>query len=169
MDEADYGGVRISLNGILDTMQIPLKIDISTGDIITPAAIHYHYKLMFEEREILLWAYNLETVLAEKIETVLSRSTANTRLRDFYDIYILQQVEPTIEIKTLAEALVATCHKRASKHILSQYAIILKEIEKNTTMKNAWKRYQQKNSYASDIEWEIIMNAVFFLCNTAIP
>ena len=74
MDEAEYGGVRLSMDARLDTMRIPLKIDISTGDTITPAAISYRYKLMFEDRYIDLWAYNLETVLAEKIETVLSRS-----------------------------------------------------------------------------------------------
>lgn len=83
MDDAEYSGVRISLNAFLDATRIPLKIDISTGDAITPAAVNYQYKLMFEERYITLWAYNLETVLAEKIETVLSRSVLNTRLRDF--------------------------------------------------------------------------------------
>lgn len=89
MDDAEYSGVRISLNAFLDATRIPLKIDISTGDAITPAAVNYQYKLMFEERYITLWAYNLETVLAEKIETVLSRSVLNTRLRDFYDLYVL--------------------------------------------------------------------------------
>ncbi|MEE0384995.1 MAG: nucleotidyl transferase AbiEii/AbiGii toxin family protein, partial [Phocaeicola vulgatus] len=77
MDDAEYSGVRISLNAFLDATRIPLKIDISTGDAITPAAVIYQYKLMFEERYITLWAYNLETVLAEKIETVLSRSVLN--------------------------------------------------------------------------------------------
>ena len=93
MDDAEYSGVRISLNAFLDATRIPLKIDISTGDAITPAAVNYQYKLMFEERYITLWAYNLETVLAEKIETVLSRSVLNTRLRDFYDLYVLQDTE----------------------------------------------------------------------------
>lgn len=83
MDEAEYGGVRLSLDAFLDTMKIPLKIDISTGDAITPAEITYHYKLMFEQRYISLWAYPLETILAEKIETVLTRTIFNTRLRDF--------------------------------------------------------------------------------------
>lgn len=76
------------LDAYLDNIRIPLKIDISTGDIITPAEITYRCKLMFEDRHITLWAYTLETVLAEKIETVLSSSVLNTRLRDFYDLYI---------------------------------------------------------------------------------
>ena len=89
MDDAEYSGVRISLNAFLDATRIPLKIDISTGDAITPAAVNYQYKLMFEERYITLWAYNLETVLAEKIETVLSRSVLNTRLRDFLRLHLI--------------------------------------------------------------------------------
>lgn len=87
MDETEYGGVRLSLDAFLDTTKIPLKIDISTGDVVTPAEITYHYKLMFEQRYISLWAYTLETVLAEKIETVFVRAIFNTRLRDF-SIYI---------------------------------------------------------------------------------
>ena len=105
MDEAEYGGVRLSLTAFLDTMKIPLKIDISTGDAITPAEITYRYKLMFEQRYISLWAYPLETVLAEKIETVLSRGVLNTRLRDFYDLYILQQTELQINRTTLAAGI----------------------------------------------------------------
>ena len=83
MDETEYGGVRLSLDAFFRYDKIPLKIDISTGDVVTPAEITYHYKLMFEQRYISLWAYTLETVLAEKIETVFVRAIFNTRLRDF--------------------------------------------------------------------------------------
>lgn len=117
MDDAEYSGVRISLNAFLDATRIPLKIDISTGDAITPAAVIYQYKLMFEERYITLWAYNLETVLAEKIETVLSRSVLNTRLRDFYDLYVLQDTGLEIDKATLAAGLTATARNEAvSRH-----------------------------------------------------
>lgn len=88
MDEAEYGGIRVSLEAMLDMMRIPLKIDISTGDIVTPKEIEYEMKLMFEDRKIEILAYNIETLLAEKLETVVTRGIANTRLRDFYDIYI---------------------------------------------------------------------------------
>ena len=121
MDDAEYSGVRISLNAFLDATRIPLKIDISTGDAITPAAVNYQYKLMFEERYIILWAYNLETVLAEKIETVLSRSVLNTRLRDFYDLYVLQDTGLEIDKATLAAALTATARKRGSEQVLVLY------------------------------------------------
>lgn len=93
MEEEEYGGIRLHLEAVLDTMKIPLKLDVSTGDIITPKEITYQYWLMFEERTIPVLAYNLETVLAEKLETVPRRGTANTRLRDFYDLFLLQKNE----------------------------------------------------------------------------
>lgn len=168
MDEAEYGGVRLSLTAFLDTMKIPLKIDISTGDAITPAEITYRYKLMFEQRYISLWAYPLETVLAEKIETVLSRGVLNTRLRDFYDLYILQQAEMQMHKATLAAALAATCRKRKSETVLPDYGRILDEISASSVMRGLWDSYQKKNSYAAGIAWETVMNAIRDLCDSCI-
>lgn len=168
MDEAEYGGVRLSLDALLDTTRIPLKIDISTGDVITPAEITYRYKLMFENRYITLWAYTLETVLAEKIETVLSRSALNTRLRDFYDLYILQKAEKPFDTNTLAAALAATCRKRESTEVLPEYRCILEKVEESAAMRELWERYQKKNSYAAGIGWPEVMNAVRFLCDSCI-
>lgn len=168
MDEAEYGGVRLSLDAFLDTTTIPLKIDISTGDAITPAEITYHYKLMFEQRYISLWAYTLETVLAEKIETVLSRTVFNTRLRDFYDLYILQNAGMKIDTKVLATALKATCRKRESERVLPEYRRILDEIGANASMREFWDSYQKKNDYAAGIAWETVMNAIRSLCNSCI-
>ena len=90
MDEAEYSGVRANLEATLETMRTPLKVDISTGDVITPREVSYTFKLMFEERTISILAYNLETVLAERMETVIARGVANTRMRDYYDLYVLQ-------------------------------------------------------------------------------
>lgn len=168
MDEAEYGGVRLSLDAFLDTMKIPLKIDISTGDAITPAEITYHYKLMFEQRYISLWAYPLETILAEKIETILTRTIFNTRLRDFYDLYILQRAGLEIDTKMLAAALKATCRKRGSERILPEYRRILDEIESNATMQKFWNSYQKKNSYAADVAWETVLKAIRALCDSCI-
>ena len=89
MEEHDYPGIRFMLEATLDKLQQAIKIDISTGDVITPGAVEYAYPLMFEERSISLWTYNLETLLAEKLETILARGTANTRMRDFYDIHVI--------------------------------------------------------------------------------
>ena len=91
MDDMEYPGIRVSLDAALGKMITPIKIDISTGDVITPGAIEYEYKLMLEDRTIQLWSYNLETILAEKMQTILSRGILNTRMRDFYDIYTLAE------------------------------------------------------------------------------
>lgn len=109
IDEAEYSGVRANLEATLETMRTPLKIDISTGDVITPKEISYTFKLMFEERTISILAYNLETVLAEKMETVIARGVANTRLRDYYDLCILQnEYTHMINIEQFKEAFLAT-------------------------------------------------------------
>ena len=92
MDEAEYPGVRVSMETMFDGVRTPFKIDISTGDAITPREVRYRFHLMFEERAIEILAYSLETVLAEKLETVISRATTNTRMRDFYDLHILCQL-----------------------------------------------------------------------------
>lgn len=165
MDDAEYSGVRISLNAFLDATRIPLKIDISTGDAITPAAVNYQYKLMFEERYITLWAYNLETVLAEKIETVLSRSVLNTRLRDFYDLYVLQDTGLEIDKATLAAALTATARKRGSEQVLVLYERTLDEIRISPLMQEQWKRYQEKNNYAAGIVWDDVISDIRALCD----
>ncbi len=168
MDEAEYGGVRLSLDALLDTARIPLKIDISTSNVVTPAEIAYQYKLMFEDRYITLWVYTIETVLAEKIETVLSRSITNTRLRDFYDLYILQKTEKPIDRNSFAAALAATCRKRNSEKVLSGYVQALNIIEESPVMRELWESYQKKNSYAAGIEWIEVMNAVRSLCDSCI-
>src|SRR5574344_1774074 len=110
MDDMEYPGIRISLDASIGQMSAPLKIDISTADVITPKAVSYEYKLMLEDRAINLWSYNLETILSEKLQTVLSRGLLNTRMRDFYDIYMLLSVYgKSVDVDILRQAFVATC------------------------------------------------------------
>lgn len=166
MDEAEYPGVRISMKASFDGAFIPLKIDISTGDAITPRAIRYSFKLMFEDRKIEVFAYNLETVLAEKVETIIRRATLNTRMRDFYDIYILNQLyADALDYELFGRAINATAQKRGSTHFLSEASEIFEEIYHNEEMQKLWISYQKKFSYASDISWEEVMRAVFELYN----
>ncbi len=166
MDEADYPGVRVSLKASFDGALIPLKIDISTGDVITPRAIKYSFKMMFEERKIDVWAYNLETVFAEKIETVIRRATLNTRMRDFYDIYILNLLYGnTLDYALLGKAINATAEKRNSLAFISQAEEVFKEIGQDTGMKKLWISYQKKFSYAKDISFENTIQAIFDLYN----
>ncbi len=161
MDEAEYPGIRFKLEAVLDTMKTPLKIDISTDDVITPGEVNYEYKLMFEERSILLLAYNLETVLAEKMETIISRGTLNTRMRDYYDLMILKVVtSDAINYADLAKALEATSRKRNSYELLSTPKHILEQIRSDTGLMEQWRIYQRKYDYAVDYPWEDIVKNV---------
>ena len=160
MDEAEYPGIRVSMTTTFDGVVTPLKIDISTGDAITPREVRYSFKLMLEDRSIDIWAYNLETVLAEKLETIITRTT-NTRMRDFYDIYILDQLHGnTLNRQTLYDALLATAKKRGTERHLAEAVDVLNEVESSPVMQKLWESYRRKFSYAADLEWNIIMRAV---------
>ena len=168
MDEADYPGIRVSMETEFDRVRTPLKIDISTGDAITPREIRYRFKLMLENRSIEVWAYNLETVLAEKLETVVSRTTTNTRMRDFYDLYILNQLyRKDIVPQNLHAALIATAQKRGSKQYLADAPAVFDEIENDPNMLRLWLAYQKKFSYAADIPWNAVMDSVHDLYKLA--
>ena len=145
MDEAEYPGIRVSMSTTFDGVVTPLKIDISTGDAITPREVRYSFKLMLEDRSIDIWAYNLETVLAEKLETIITRATTNTRMRDFYDIYILEQLHgTTLNPKILHDALLATAHKRGSEKYLNQAEEVFDEVENDLVMQKLWEAYCKK-------------------------
>ena len=160
MDEAEYPGIRVSMTALFDGVVTPLKIDISTGDAITPREVRYSFKLMLEDRSIDIWAYNLETVLAEKLETILTRATANTRMRDFYDVFILLQLHgDTLDPVLFREALLATAAKRGTESSLADAEERLDEIEENPVMRKLWNAYQKKFSYAADLEWSTVMVA----------
>jgi len=161
MDEAEYPGIRVSMETRFDGVRTPLKIDISTGDAITPREVRYRFKLMLEERSIDIWAYNLETVLAEKLETVVSRSITNTRMRDFYDLHMLSQLYgQTIVPADLSAALTATARKRNTEKYLADAVAALDEVEADMNMVKLWAAYQKKFSYASDVTWNSIMTSV---------
>ena len=163
MEEADYPGVRVSMETKFDGVITPLKIDISTGDVITPREIKYKFNLMLEDRTIEVWAYNLETVLAEKLETVISRNVTNTRMRDFYDIYILQKLYgEQLSKDVLRDALVATAKKRETLEQIETEDIdeVFDEIQSSSVMENLWKAYQRNYSYSADIPWHTIMKSI---------
>jgi len=167
VDEADYPGIRIMLDTTLETMHTPLKIDFSTDDVITPCEVSYSFRLLFEERTISILAYNLETVLAEKIETLIARGTANTRMRDFYDIYVLTNSKAhNIDDITLKEAFINTSEKRGSMSLLPDVDLILKEITESTILIDLWRNYQRKFDYASDVLWDDVVKSVEILIET---
>ena len=161
MEEAEYPCIRVSMQALFDGTITPLKVDMSTGDVITPDAIQYSYKLMFEDRYIQLLSYNLETVLAEKLETIVRRHLTNTRMRDFYDVYILKKLyESEISKPLLQDALDATVQIRGSTELLKHAEPSLKEIENSDDMRKLWLSYQSHYEYAQNISWDAVMEAV---------
>ena len=168
MDEAEYPGVRVSMETMFDGVRTPFKIDISTGDAISPKEIRYRFSLMFEERTIELLAYRLETVLAEKLETVISRATTNTRMRDFYDIHILYQLYGnTLTKQVMADALYATSRRRETLRLLSEAEDVLRELANDSHMRKLWDAYRARYSYAAELPWEVILTSTRQLCITA--
>lgn len=168
MDGAEYPGIRVSMTTVFDGVVTPLKIDISTGDAITPREVRYSFKLMLEDRSIDIWAYNLETVLAEKLETIITRATTNTRMRDFYDIYILEQLHGnTLNAQILHDALLATARKRETEGHLAEAKEVFADVEDSPVMQQLWTAYRKKFSYAADLEWNIVMKAVRILYSLA--
>ena len=166
MDESDHPGIRVILEATLETMRIPLKIDFSSGDVITPHEVSYSFKLLFENRSISILAYNLETVLSEKLETLLTRGTANTRMRDFYDIYILESTQShNMDAAVLKIAFKNTSDKRSSIAVTDSMDLILDEVENSPDMMVLWKNYQRKFDYAADIGWNEVMQTVRKLCS----
>lgn len=151
----DYPGIRVSLKANYPPISVPLTVDVTTGDIITPREIEYTFSLLFDDRSINILAYNLETVLAEKIETVLSRSIANTRPRDFYDIHILYSLRGAeCDSQTLLQALERTANKRGSQKALNLYPDIIAEIRSSEQLRGFWKKYQRNFDYAKDISFD---------------
>lgn len=159
MDDFDYPGVRIMLEATLEKMRQSLKLDISTDDVITPSAVGYEYKLMFEDRTIHLLTYNVETLLAEKIQTILARGIANTRMRDFYDIYEITKREK-IDIHMLQAAFLATCKKRETLFSENEMNNILTKISEDDIMPQMWDRFRRKNYFVGELQWEEVSGKV---------
>ena len=161
MDEMEYPGIRVTMNANVGRLITPLKIDISTGDVITPRAIEFNYDLLLEDRSISLWSYNLETILAEKLQTVLARGIVNTRMRDFYDIRMLVDTyEDKVNKAVLKDAFAATCKKRGTDHLQEQAEEIIKIIEADEQLQVLWRAYQKKYSYAAEIDYASVISGV---------
>ena len=160
-EEFEYSCYRISLTGQIGEAEIPMKVDISTGDRITPKEVTYKFDLLLEDRTIEIWAYNLETVLAEKMETIISRDITNTRMRDFYDIYILTTTRRNdFDIRILKKALEQTAAKRETELYYEKLVMDLHRIFSNQGLIKLWSNYQKKFTYSQDISWKQIEEKV---------
>lgn len=152
----DYPGIRVSLMANYPPLRVPLSVDVTTGDKITPKEIEYTFRLIFDDRAITIWAYNLETVLAEKLETVLTRAMANTRPRDFYDIYVIYKMRGHLcDFALLREALEQTATKRKSTRILTQTeaTATMDQIRSSERLQSFWTGYQKDFHYAAEISF----------------
>lgn len=167
MEDSEYGGARIEIRAHLGKMDIPIKLDISTGDALTPSAINYAYRLMLEDRDIDILAYNVETVLAEKIETMLFRSTLNTRMRDFYDMWALSNIEYDVDYATLGEAIAATAKTRGHDISLTNCDSSIDALNDSKDMAAHWVRYQSRNDFAREVSWKDVLDAARVLCDKA--
>lgn len=157
-EDDEYGGNKYHIVGRLQNLKINLEIDISTGDEITPRELKYKYPLIFENKKILINTYNLETIFSEKIETVLRRGIYNSRMKDFYDIYLFTtKLRDEININNFLMAMKKTFEKRKSYEYLEDYENILKEIEKNNRLELLWSKYSSKRKYAKDINFSNII------------
>lgn len=153
--EDEYGGYRVSLDAKFDKLVVPMKLDITTGDVIIPKEVNYKFDLMFEDRSIEILAYNMETVIADKFETIISRNVDTTRARDFYDIYILWTTQQqNFDKKLLGQAIVKKFEYRGSSDKLNNIDDIMEVIKDSYVLKEHWMNYQSKFSYAEDISYE---------------
>ena len=160
MEGHEYEGLRFMIECSMDRLKQTIKIDISTGDEITPGAIEYKLPLIIEDRTTELWAYNLETLLAEKLETIMVRAEANTRMRDFYDIHVLlEQDAVTIDRDTMKAAFYATCNKRGSIELIGTIDDVINKITDDETMRQLWNNYRKTNYYVGALEWEEVIGS----------
>lgn len=156
-----YNNFRIHLKAKYGKINNPMKIDVTTGDLITPAAVWYEYPLIFENRSIPVMAYTVETVLAEKYETIIRRNIGTTRARDFYDLHILFNSRMSdVRIDVLREAVIHTAKKRGSLQEMSDWEEIIEELRKDTFILRLWKQYVDENKYIGELTFENILNSV---------
>ena len=161
-EDDDYGGYRITFEAKYNNeMPVIMKIDITTGDKITYKEIEYSFTLMLEDRKIQIWSYNVETIIAEKFEAIVKRGVLSTRIRDYYDVYMLINTQnKIIDKKTLKDAITLTAQHRGTNEIIKDWKKIVEKIANDSKMRQQWKRYQKDNFYAEEIEYKDLINAI---------
>ena len=165
-EDDEYGGYRVSIIATYESIITPLKIDITIGDVITPGAVRYAFHSNFENKVIKIWAYNIETIMAEKVETILRRSVLNTRPRDFYDVYIIMKTQhKAIDKGILNTAINATSKKRMSLIALQDKEKIMRTIQSDAIMRKRWERYCKENYYANGIGFDEVIKVLTEMVN----
>ena len=161
-EDDDYGGYRITFKAnYMESMPVIMKIDITTGDKITYKEIKYSFDLMLEDRKIQIWSYNLETVIAEKFESIIKRGILGTRIRDYYDVYMLLNTQTkNINFNTLKDAIYSTAEHRNTINIIKDWPKIIEQLNNSDIMKKQWERYKKDNFYAKEIKYEDLIGSL---------
>lgn len=155
-----YGGLCLRLNAVYESVVTPIFIDVTTGDSIVPAPVQFGFRKIFADELFLVYSYPVETVLAEKLETIVTRGVFNTRPRDYYDVYMLTK-SVDYDLPTLKRALIATAEHRKTKGVVTQeYAQRLDVIERNELVQSQWVKYCRMFSYAKGIPFKDVFAAV---------
>ena len=163
-EEDEYGGFKVNIVATMENLKIHLAVEITTGDKITPKEIEYNYNSIFENKKIPILAYTTETVIAEKYQTIITRGILNTRMKDFYDIYVLiSKNKDIINIENLRIAIKDTFEHRKTEINILEIQEIITEIEKDKDMKNLWKNYQKNATYANEIKFEDLFESLNFI------
>ena len=166
-EEDQYGGFRVILNVKVDTIRETFQIDIATGDSITPKPIVYKYLPILGDRYINIWSYNIETVIAEKLETILRRAEANSRTRDYYDLYLIYTKGwNNVNFNDVHKAIDKTVKKRNYTGNIEEAIAILKD---SKIIKNRWDSYKKKYEYAKNIDYDKIMQCIEEIVKAIIP
>lgn len=163
----EYSGNKYHLVGKLENLKVALEIDISTGDEITPKELNFEYTSIFDNKKIYIGTYNIETILSEKLETILRRGKYNTRMKDYYDVYFfLTKLKNEINLEIFKQALNNTLRKREAFDYYNDYKQILNGLTNDERINNYWNTYKKKTKYAQNIEFnEIIKTLEEFLGN----
>ena len=156
-EEDDYGGLRYNIIAKYEHLIVNLSIDIATGDAITPREIEYDYKMMFEDRSLKIMTYNIESIIAEKFQTVISRGILNSRMKDYYDLYYLITYKEFSK-ENLKKAITKTFEKRETS--IDDIDKVIEEIKNADFLKELWRNYSTHYQYANDIEFDQVINAI---------
>ena len=165
--EDEYGGYSVTILGKLENIREMINIDIATGDPVTPHAVSYDYNCLFDDETLHFKAYNYETILAEKLQTILFRGVTNSRSKDFYDVYIIYKLKWNgIDTNILKEAFINTCNYRGTKFGKEESLDILNDIVKDSRMSARWTAYSKKNKYVGNIKFEETIEATLMILKT---
>ena len=164
--EDDYGGFRINVKGTYDKIRTNFFIEITTGDIITPREIKYKYNSIFEDKKINIMAYTIETIIAEKFESIISKNITTTRAKDFYDLYMLMNKhKKDINKKNLVKAITNTFNKRNTEFNIDNFKEIVEILENSNALKRVFTDYQSKLEYTKGVTFEDTINSLREIIN----